>query len=103
MSSMKNWNVPLVDSWDRPKGPRWPAQVKPSGYFTAYGERCRFCKRGILWVRRGDTKRQVAIEPESWTGEAWYFKGRHVPHVRRCEKMRGAFERWKIEHQDLLV
>lgn len=89
------------DSWNRPKA-RWPRLVRPSGFFSALGERCRFCKRGILWLRRED-KQQIAVEPETWKGESWYHKGKHTPHVRRCVGMREAFQKWKIEHQDLLV
>ncbi len=64
--------------------------------FRVYGRRCRWCKRGILWIqndeqREGRKRRnQVAIEPKTWEGEEWYWKGKHRWHGLECEGMRKA-------------
>jgi hypothetical protein len=63
--------------------------------FAVYGRRCKWCKRGILWIRNdrsneGMRRTQVAIEPDSWDGEEWYWKGKHRWHGFKCEGMRKA-------------
>src|SRR5262249_22572188 len=83
--------------------------------FAVYGRRCRFCKRGILWIRnqngigrKGQLIRvQVAIEPETWEGEEWYWKGKHRWHGFRCEGMRKARnidgQKMDRKHREYLV
>lgn len=53
-----------------------------------YGTLCRYCKAGILWIKKEDTRVQVSIEPWSWKGEDWYTLGKHRLHLRRCEGTR---------------
>lgn len=83
-----------------------PGRRRNPKYYVL-GRRCEGCDQPVLWIRRADKRRRdglpsrLAIEPETWKGEAWYLRGKHQPHVRRCEKMRERLKRWK--NRDLLV
>lgn len=91
-----------LDSWERPKK-RQPWITGPTYLFTAYGERCRFCERGILWVRHPEKKYAMPIEPESWDGSKWYKTGVHRHHAHRCEKLRTAWAEWQERNKEYLI
>jgi len=67
-------------------------------YLPVYGARCRFCLKGILWIRKAAEKGQLPIDPETWDGEDWYIAKKHRYHGRRCVEMR----EWQAHHSKRL-
>lgn len=62
-------------------------------FLSVYGKRCRYCHRGILWIKKEDTRRQMAIEPCSWDGEEWFISRKHRVHSRYCVGMRDQMQK----------
>ena len=111
MSSGKLRSVPYADPRDlmmliSPHDGRLYHRQGRWRFLAVYGKRCRYCRRGILWIKRVQDRRQVAIEPSSWDGEEWFKLKKHVTHGTRCQGMRdqmmGKFKRKKIDPNIIL-